>query len=105
VRQLRSSYVITGIFLCLIGVGVVFYQVSESCEDSTLAGAYKGYPWCTDVLDHVNLTFVGVLALLAGVTVILFGGPLHWIFEPSLEPEETAVSQRTDTSAFLSRQV
>ena len=53
-----------GILLCLVGTGVVYYQISESCEDSTLAGAYKGYPWCTDVLDQINLTFLGVLALL-----------------------------------------
>ena len=71
--------------LCLIGIGVVYYQVSESCEDNTLAGAYKGYPWCTDVLDHINLTFAGVAALLAGVVFLILGGPLHWILERSSE--------------------
>jgi hypothetical protein len=80
---LRGGYLVAGIILCLIGVGVVYYQVSESCEDNTLAGAYKGYPWCTDVLDHINLTFAGVVALLTGVAVLALGGPLHWILEPS----------------------
>lgn len=78
---MRSGYVVGGIMLCLIGVGVVYYQVSEGCEDNTLAGAYKGYPWCTDVLDHINLTFTGVVALLAGVVVLALGGPLHWLLE------------------------
>ena len=99
---MRSSYVLTGVFLCLIGVGVVFYQISESCEDSTLAGAYKGYPWCTDILDHVNLTFVGVLALAAGAVVLLLGGPLHWVLEPSAETENTVPDQKLDGSALPS---
>lgn len=73
--------------LCLIGAGTVLYQINESCEDNTLASAYKGYPWCTDILDHVNLTFLGVLALLAGITVIILGGPLHWLLEPSSESD------------------
>ena len=82
-----------GILLCLVGTGVVYYQISESCEDSTLAGAYKGYPWCTDVLDQINLTFLGVLALLAGIVVLAIGGPLHWLVEGSLEPNTSAQNQ------------
>jgi hypothetical protein len=69
-----------------VGVGVVLYQASESCEDSALANAYRGYPWCSDILDHINLTFVGVIALLAGVVVIGLGGPLHWILEKDEKP-------------------
>jgi len=76
--------------MCLIGVGIVYYQVSESCEDSTLAGAYKGYPWCTDVLDHINLTFAGVVALFVGIIVLALGGPLHWVLEPSSNPDGLA---------------
>ena len=79
--------------LCLIGVGIVYYQVSESCEDNTLAGAYKGYPWCTDVLDHINLTFAGVAALLVGIVILALGGPLHWILEPSSDSESLASDQ------------
>ena len=86
--RLRAGYVATGILLCLLGVGVVFYQISESCEDSTIAGTYKGYPWCTDILDHVNLTFVGVVAILVGVVVLSLGGPLHWILEKSSTAED-----------------
>ncbi len=67
----------------MIGAGVVFYQISESCEDSPLASAAHPYPWCSDVLDHINLTFVGVLALFAGVVVLALGGTLHWLLEPS----------------------
>jgi hypothetical protein len=69
----------------------VFYQISESCEDSAIANAYSGYPWCTDVLDHINLTFIGIVALLVGMVVLALGGPLHWILEPSAEPEGEAV--------------
>jgi hypothetical protein len=69
--------------LCLIGVGIVYYQISESCEDNSLAGAYKGYPWCTDILDHINFTFAGVVALFVGIVVLALGGPLHWILERS----------------------
>jgi hypothetical protein len=78
--------------MCLIGVGIVYYQVSESCEDSTLAGAYKGYPWCTDILDHINLTFVGVVALLAGIIVLALGGPIHWVLEPSSDSDGYALN-------------
>lgn len=84
---MRTGYLLAGILLCLIGVGVVLYQVSESCEDNTLANAYKGYPWCTDILDHVNLTFVGVVALFAGILILALGGPLHWLLESSSEAE------------------
>jgi uncharacterized membrane protein len=80
---LRREFLISGILLCLIGAGVIFYQINESCEDSTLAGAYKGYPWCTDILDRINFTFLGVLAVLAGVVIIMLGGRLHWILESS----------------------
>jgi len=83
-----------GIVLSLIGVGVVLYQLSESCEDSALEGAYQGYPWCTDILDHINLTFVGVIALLAGIIVLALGGPLHWILEPSKEVASDTGSTR-----------
>jgi len=89
---LRTGYIISGILLCLVGVGIVLYQVSESCEDSTLAGVYKGYPWCTDILDHINVTFVGVVALFAGIVVLALAGPLHWILEPSPEPDDTGLS-------------
>ena len=82
---MRAAYIVAGVMMCLIGGGVVLYQVSESCEDNTLAGAYKGYPWCTDVLDHINLTFVGVVALLAGIILLALGGPLHWVLEPSTD--------------------
>jgi hypothetical protein len=78
---LRITYLVVGAVLCLVGVATVFYQFSESCEDSTLAGAYQGYPWCSDVLDHINLTFAGVIAVLAGVIVFVLGGPLHWVVE------------------------
>ena len=77
---------VAGVLLLLIGVGVVYYQISESCEDNTLAGAYKGYPWCTDIDDHLNITFVGVMALLLGAVALALGGPLHWILEPSSDP-------------------
>ena len=77
--------------MCLVGAGVVYYQISESCEDSTLAGVYKGYPWCTDILDHINLTFVGVIVLFLGIVVIALSGPLHWLLEPSPESDEVGV--------------
>ena len=83
---------VLGVVLCLLGVGVVFYQVSESCEDSALQATYQGYPWCTDVLDHINLTFVGVVALLVGALVLALGGPLHWLLEPSSEAKPAVVS-------------
>lgn len=82
---MRSSFLAAGLVLCLAGLGVVLYQLSESCEDSALAKAYWIYPWCSDVLDHINLTFVGVVALFVGVVVLALGGPLHWILEPSRE--------------------
>ncbi len=34
-------------------------------------------------MDHVNLTFVGVLSLFAGVVVLALGGTLHWMLESS----------------------
>lgn len=87
---MRAGYVLSGILLCLVGVGIVLYQLSESCEDNALAGVYKGYPWCADILDHINLTFVGVVALFAGIVILGLSGPLHWILEPSSEPENGA---------------
>ena len=90
---MRRGYLLAGILLCLVGVGVVLYQVSESCEDSTLANAYRGYPWCTDVLDQINLTFVGVVVLMAGVVIVALGGPLHWILEPSPGPENETLKR------------
>jgi hypothetical protein len=80
---MRTAFLVTGAVLCLMGAGVVLYQLSESCEDSALANANWMYPWCSDMLDHINLTFVGVLALFAGVVVLALGGSLHWILEPS----------------------
>ena len=85
---MRASFLVSGLVLCLAGAGVVFYQLSESCEDSALANANWMYPWCSDVLDHLNLTFVGVLALFAGAVILALGGPLHWILERSKEPAE-----------------
>src|SRR5271157_799262 len=90
---MRTVYLVSGILVCLIGVGVVLYQVTESCEDSTLANAYRGYPWCTDVLDQINLTFVGVVALMIGVIILALGGPLHWLLEPSHEHESEALNR------------
>jgi len=90
---MRTSYVLFGILLILIGVGVVFYQVSESCEDSAIAYAYQGYPWCTDILDHINFTFVGVIALFLGIIVIGLGGPLHWVLERNAKPTVEPGSQ------------
>jgi hypothetical protein len=88
---LRGGYLVGGILVCIAGIGIVFYQISESCEDSAIANAYAGYPWCTDILDHINLTFVGIMALIVGVVILSFGGPLHWILEPSVEPEAQVV--------------
>ena len=85
---MRASFLAAGLVLCLVGAGVVLYQLSESCEDSALANANWIYPWCSDVLDHVNFTFVGVVALFAGLVVLALGGPLHWILEPSKEEAE-----------------
>lgn len=82
---MRTGFLVSGIVFCLAGAGVVLYQLSESCEDSALASVNHVYPWCSDVLDHLNLTFVGVLALFVGLAVLALGGPLHWILEPSEE--------------------
>jgi len=68
---------------------MVLYQLSESCEDSALASASWMYPWCSDMLDHINLTFLGVLALFAGLVVLALGGTLHWLLEPSGDESET----------------
>jgi uncharacterized membrane protein len=96
---LRRGFVLAGILLCLIGVGIVFYQINESCEDSALANAYQGYPWCTDILDHINFTFVGVVVLLAGILVIILGGPLHWMLEPTSESTVPQV-QRSEVAVY-----
>ncbi len=76
---MRTRFLLSGVLLCFAGAAVVLYQLSESCEDNVLAGAYQGYPWCTDILSHINLTFVGVLAVIVGVVVLALGGPLRWI--------------------------
>lgn len=79
---MRPGFLFAGVLAALVGVGVILYQLSESCEDSALAGANHMYPWCSDVLDHINLTFVGVFALFVGIVILALGGPLHWILEP-----------------------
>jgi len=79
---MRTVFLVAGLVLCILGAVVILYEVSESCEDSALASQYRYYPWCSDVLDHVNYTFVGVLALFAGVIVLALGGTLHWLLEP-----------------------
>lgn len=80
---MRTGFLLSGVILCLVGAGVVFYQLSESCEDSALGSAYRFLPWCSDVLDHINLTFVGVLVLFVGIVVLALGGSLHWMLEPN----------------------
>lgn len=85
---MRATYLIAGIFLILIGAGVVIYQLSESCEDSPFASSAHPYPWCSDVLDHINFTFLGIIALFAGVVVLALGSALHWILEPSKDAAE-----------------
>lgn len=80
---MRATFLIAGAFLILIGAGVVFYQLSESCEDSPLASSAHPFPWCSNVLDHINFTFVGIIALFAGAVVLALGSALHWILEPS----------------------
>ncbi len=82
---MRTPFLVAGLVLVILGAVVVLYQLSESCEDSSLASSNHMYPWCSDVLDHVNLTFGGVLLLFAGVVVLGLGGALHWILEPSKE--------------------
>ena len=80
---MKTAFLVAGVVFCLIGAGVILYQFSESCEDSTAPTANHIYPWCSDVLDHINLTFVGVLALFAGLVALALGGSLHWVLEPS----------------------
>jgi len=82
---MRTTFLVAGAVLLFMGAGIVLYQLSESCEDSALANANWMYPWCSDMLDHINLTFVGVLALFAGLVVLALGGTLHWILEPGKE--------------------
>ncbi len=84
---MRTTFLVAGIVLCLVGGGVLFYQLSESCEVSTLPSTSHMYPWCSDVLDHINLTFVGVLALFAGIVVLALGGSMHWILERNRDAE------------------
>jgi hypothetical protein len=50
-------------------------------------------------LDHVNLTFIGVVALFAGVVILALGGPLHWLLEPSSEPEDGAMDRTGDNAS------
>ena len=80
---MRTWFLVVGTVLLLFGAGVIVYQLSESCEDSVLAKANWMYPWCSDMLDHINWTFVGVLVLFAGAVVLALGGTLHWLLEPS----------------------
>ena len=80
---MRVFFLVAGLVLFIAGAGVVLYQLSESCEDSALASANWIYPWCSDVLDHVNFTFVGVVALFAGAVILALGGPFHWLLEPA----------------------
>ncbi len=79
---MRTWFMAAGLALCLIGGAIIFYQVSESCEDAGLSSVYSGYPWCVDILDHINLTFVGVMAVVGGVLVLALGSSLHWFLEP-----------------------
>jgi hypothetical protein len=90
---MRTGFLAAGIALLLLGAGVVFYQLSESCEENGLETAHTIYPWCNDILDHVNLTFIGVLALFAALVLLALGGPLHWLLEPSREDGEEAGGQ------------
>lgn len=86
---MRTAFLVAGLVLLIMGAGVIVYQLSESCEDSALANASWAYPWCSDMLDHINLTFVGVIALFAGMVVLALGGTLHWILEPNKEETPT----------------
>ncbi len=79
---MRTRFLLSGLLLLLVGGGIILYQVSESCEDSALAQTYAGYPWCTDILDHVNLTFIGVMSIVVGIVILALGASLHWILEP-----------------------
>ncbi len=83
---MRPAFLALGVVLCTLGVEVIFYQLSESCESNSVASSNLLYPWCTDVLDHINFTFVGIVALFAGVVVLALGSSLHWLVEPP-EPE------------------
>jgi len=83
--SVRTGFLISGIVLCLVGAGFVLYQLSEACEEGAVENANRMLPWCSDVLDHLNLTFIGVLALFAGIVVLALGGSLHWLLEPSKE--------------------
>jgi hypothetical protein len=80
---MRTRFILAGLLFCFVGGGIVFYQISESCEDSALANVYAGYPWCSNILEHINLTFLGVLALIVGIIILVLGSSLHWILEPS----------------------
>jgi hypothetical protein len=82
----RTGFLVAGVGLLVAGALVIFNQLSESCEESV----QTIYPWCNDILDHVNLTFVGVLALFAGVVVLALGWKLHWILEPDGEEQAHA---------------
>ena len=86
---MRRAFLLAGVVLVLLGAVAILHQVSEACEDNELGAAYAGYPWCSDILDQMNWTFVGVMAAFAGVLVVALGGPLHWV----LEREPRAVAQ------------
>ncbi len=80
---LRTRFLWSGFLFCIVGGGIILYQISESCENTALANTFYGYPWCSDILEHINLTFVGVVALIAGAIILALGGALHWILEPT----------------------
>jgi uncharacterized membrane protein len=103
-RSLKTAFLVVGIVLCLLGGAVVFFQLSESCEDSPLAGAYRSFPWCSDALDHINFTFLGLLALFAGIIVLALGSRLHWLLEPGDDqPPDSAAVQSSYTGESISR--
>ena len=95
---MKTAFLVVGIVLLLLGGAVVFYQLSESCEDSPLASQYRSFPWCSDALDHINFTFLGLLALFAGIVVLALGSTLHWLLESSDQPAETAAMESSGES-------
>lgn len=79
---MRTSFLVAGLLLCFAGGAIIFYQLSETCEEGALAETYIKYPWCTDILTHTNFTFIGVLGVMAGIIILLLGTRLHWILGP-----------------------
>jgi hypothetical protein len=80
---MRTRFLLSGLLFCLVGAGIILYQVSESCENSELASTYSGYPWCSDVMEHINLTFVGVMAVIVGIIILALGVSPLWNRKPS----------------------